>query len=90
MDLYALDEIKSLFGCEIEPVIALDHVVVNSINRVYERDKEMTEGIEDDTEGITEYDIHEPKDLLDADDEAPIRNAINIKIQCFPLIFRII
>ena len=77
LDLYALDEIKSLFGCEIEPVIALDHVVVNSINRVYERDKEMAEGIEDDTEGITEYDIHEPKDLLDADDEAPIIRFVN-------------
>lgn len=77
LDLYALDEIKSLFGCEIEPVLALDHVVVNSINRVYERDKEMAEGIEDDTDGITEYDIHEPKDLLDADDEAPIIRFVN-------------
>lgn len=77
LDLYALDEIKSLFGCEIEPVLALDHVVVNSINRVYERDKEMAEGIEDDTEGITEFDIHEPKDLLDADDEAPIIRFVN-------------
>lgn len=76
-DLYALDEIKSLFDCEIEPVLALNHVVVNSINRVYERDKEMAEGIEDDTEGITEYDIHEPKDLLDADDEAPIIRFVN-------------
>lgn len=77
LDLYALDEVKSLFGCEIEPVIALDHVVVNSINRVYERDKEMADGIEDDTEGITEYDIQEPKDLLDADDEAPIIRFVN-------------
>ena len=77
LDLYALDEIKSLFGCEIEPVLALDHVVTNSINRVYERDKEMTEGIEDDSQGITEYDIHEPKDLLDADDEAPIIRFVN-------------
>lgn len=77
-DLYALDEIKSLFGCDIEPVLALNHVVINSINRVYERDKEMTEGIEDDdAEGITEYDIHEPKDLLDADDEAPIIRFVN-------------
>lgn len=77
LDLYALDEIKSLFGCEIEPVLAMDHVVVNSINRVYERDREMAEGIEDDSEGITEYDIHEPKDLLDAEDEAPIIRFVN-------------
>lgn len=77
LDLYALDEVKSLVGCEIEPVLALDQVVLNVINRVYERDKEIGEGIEDDTEGITEYDIHEPKDLLDADDEAPIIRFVN-------------
>lgn len=77
LDLYALDEVKSLVDCDIEPVLALDHVVLNVINRVYERDKEIGEGIEDDTEGITEYDIHEPKDLLDADDEAPIIRFVN-------------
>lgn len=78
LDLYALDEIKSLFGCEIEPVLALNHVVINSINRLYERGKEMTEGIEDEeTEGIAEYDIHEPKDLLEAEDEAPIIRFVN-------------
>lgn len=78
VDLYALDEIKSLFGCEIEPVLALNHVVINSINRIYERGKEMTEGIEEDeTTGIAEYDIHEPKDLLEAEDEAPIIRFVN-------------
>jgi len=77
LDLYVLDELKSLFGCEIEPVIALNHVLLDSINRVYERGKEMTEGIEDDSTGISEYDIHEPKDLLDADDEAPIIRFVN-------------
>lgn len=78
LDLYVLDELKSLFDCEIEPVIALNQVVLDSINRVYERGKEMTEGIEDeDSAGISEYDIHEPKDLLDADDEAPIIRFVN-------------
>ena len=77
LDLYVLDELKSLFECEIEPVIALNQVLLDSINRVYERGKEMTEGIEDDSTGISEYDIHEPKDLLDADDEAPIIRFVN-------------
>jgi len=78
VDLYALDEMKSLFGREIEPVLALNHVVINSINRIYERGKEMTEGIEEDeTAGIAEYDIHEPKDLLEAEDEAPIIKFVN-------------
>jgi len=78
VDLYALDEMKSLFGREIEPVLALHHVVINSINRIYERGKEMTEGIEEDEAiGIAEYDIHEPKDLLEAEDEAPIIRFVN-------------
>ena len=77
LDLYALDEVKSLFGCEVEPVLALNHVVLDSINRVYERGKEMTEGIEDDSTGISEYDLQEPKDLLEAEDEAPIIRFVN-------------
>jgi general secretion pathway protein E len=77
LDLYALDEVKSLFGCEIEPVLALNHIVIDTINRVYERGKEMTEGIEDDSAGISEYDLQEPKDLLEAEDEAPIIRFVN-------------
>jgi len=77
IDLYALDEIRSLFGCEIEPVLALNHTVIDTINRVYERGKEMTEGIEDDSTGISEYDLQEPKDLLEAEDEAPIIRFVN-------------
>ncbi|MEW6144962.1 MAG: type II secretion system ATPase GspE [Thermodesulfobacteriota bacterium] len=77
LDLYALDEVRSLFGCEIEPVLALNHIVLDTINRVYERGKEMTEGIEDDSAGISEYDLQEPKDLLEAEDEAPIIRFVN-------------
>ena len=77
VDLYALDEIRSLFGCEIDPVLALNHTVIDTINRVYERGKEMTEGIEDDSTGISEYDLQEPKDLLEAEDEAPIIRFVN-------------
>jgi general secretion pathway protein E len=77
LDLYAIDEDQSLFGCEIEPVLALNHIVLDTINRVYERGKEMTEGIEDDSTGISEYDLQEPKDLLEAEDEAPIIKFVN-------------
>ncbi len=78
LNLYVLDEVKSLFGCEIEPTIALNHTVIDAINRVYERGKEMSEGIDDDEAfSIAEYDIHEPQDLLDAEDEAPIIKFVN-------------
>lgn len=78
LDLYALDELKSLFGCDIEPVLALKNVVIDTINRVYERGKEMADAIdEEEAAGISDYDIHEPQDLLDAEDEAPIIRFVN-------------
>ncbi len=78
VDLYALDEVRSVFGCEVKPVLAFDHVIVESINRVYERGKEMADSIEDeDAVGISELDIQEPKDLLETDDEAPIIRFVN-------------
>ncbi|HWP93682.1 MAG TPA: type II secretion system ATPase GspE [Thermodesulfobacteriota bacterium] len=77
IDLYVLDEVKSLFGCEVEPMLALSQVVLDSINKVYERGKEMRDEIEDETLGITESEFQEPKDLLEAEDEAPIIRFVN-------------
>jgi len=77
LDLYAMDEIKSLYGSQIEPVLTTNNVLINIINRVYERGKEVTDEIEDESLGIFETDIHEPKDLLEAEDEAPIIRFVN-------------
>ncbi|HEX9666101.1 MAG TPA: type II secretion system ATPase GspE [Thermodesulfobacteriota bacterium] len=78
LDLYVLDEVKSLFGCEIEPHLALSHVVMDNINKVYERDKEMTgDMVHHESMGIPESELQEPKDLLEADDEAPIIRFVN-------------
>ena len=78
LDLYVLDEVRSLFGCEIEPHLALSHVVMDNINKVYERDKEMTgEMVHHESMGIPESELQEPKDLLEADDEAPIIRFVN-------------
>jgi general secretion pathway protein E len=77
LDLYVLDEVKSLFGCEIEPFLTLSHVVLDSINKVYERGREMSDEIQEETLGITESEFQEPKDLLEAEDEAPIIRFVN-------------
>jgi len=77
IDLYAIDEISALFGCSIETLLTHNHIVYESINRVYEQGKEMDEDIDDDSIGITEAEIQEPKDLLDTDDEAPIIRFVN-------------
>jgi general secretion pathway protein E len=77
IDLYSLDEVKSLFNCEVEPFLSPSHVVLDCINKVYERDREVTENIEGDVTGISEADFQEPKDLLEAEDEAPIIRFVN-------------
>jgi len=77
IDLYAIDEISALFGCSIETLLTHNHIVYESINRVYEKGKEMDEDIDDDSIGITEAEFQEPKDLLDTDDEAPIIRFVN-------------
>jgi general secretion pathway protein E len=77
LNLYALDEVKSLFGCEVEPFLALSSQVIECINKVYERGKEMTDEIEGQALGITESEFQEPRDLLEAEDEAPIIRFVN-------------
>ncbi|NIP37629.1 MAG: type II secretion system ATPase GspE [Candidatus Dadabacteria bacterium] len=77
LDLYSLDELKSLFNCDVEPFLSPSHVVLDCINKVYERDREVTEDIEGDVTGISEAEFQEPKDLLEAEDEAPIIRFVN-------------
>ena len=54
LDLYSLDEVKSLFNCEVEPFLSPSHVVLDCINKVYERDREVNEDIQGDVQGISE------------------------------------
>lgn len=77
MDLYALDEISSLYNCSLQTFITHNYVVISSINRIFEESKEMADEIDDESVGITETEFKEPKDLLDAEDEAPIIRFVN-------------
>src|SRR3990172_2083937 len=77
LDLYVLDEVRSVFACDVEPFLALGPVIIDCINRVYERGTEMRDEIENGTSGITESEFQEPKDLLEAEDEAPIIRFVN-------------
>lgn len=76
LDLYALDEVKSLFNCSLDTYITHGQVIVNSINRIYEQGKEVSGEIEGDT-GFSDTELKEPKDLIEADDEAPIIRFVN-------------
>ncbi len=78
LDLYVLDEVRSLFACDVEPFLALSPVIIDCINKVYERGTEMRDEIESEAPGgITESEFQEPKDLLEAEDEAPIIRFVN-------------
>ncbi|NIP29881.1 MAG: type II secretion system ATPase GspE [Candidatus Dadabacteria bacterium] len=75
-DLYALDEVKSLFNCSLETYITHNSEVVDNINRVYEQSTEVADEIDSDI-GISEAEFHEPRDLIEAVDEAPIIRFVN-------------
>ncbi len=77
VDLYVLDELRSLYGKDIVPHLAAGDAVIDCINKVYERTGDITESIDDSELGITESEIQEPTDILDTDDEAPIIRFVN-------------
>lgn len=68
----ALDDVRALFDRPIRTVVATPSVVVDAINRVYERqdtmgDLESQDGVQEDNQA----------DLLDSDDDAPIIRWVN-------------
>lgn len=76
-ELYALDEIRSRFNCSLETYIALEHVLNDSINRVYEQGKDIVSEDINEGSGLSDVEFTEPQDLIEAEDEAPIIKFIN-------------
>lgn len=76
-ELYALDEVRSRFNCSLETYIALEHVLNDSINRVYEQGKDVVSEDINEGSGLSDMEFTEPQDLIEAEDEAPIIKFIN-------------
>lgn len=76
-ELYALDEVRSRFSCSLETYIALEHVLNDSINRVYEQGKDVVSEDINEGSGLSDMEFTEPQDLIEAEDEAPIIKFIN-------------
>ncbi|MFO0667978.1 MAG: type II secretion system ATPase GspE [Polyangiaceae bacterium] len=72
-DVAALDDLRLLFGKNIEPSVAGAEKIVDAINRVYERDAGAGE-LETDEDNIQE-DV--AGDVLDSDDDAPVIRWVN-------------
>ncbi len=76
-ELYALDEIRSRFNCSLETYIALERVLTDSINRIYEQGKDVVSEDINEGSGLSDMEFTEPQDLIEAEDEAPIIKFIN-------------
>jgi general secretion pathway protein E len=77
----ALDELRVLLHRPIRPVLAEGQLILEGINRVYDRSAGEAEALIDDLEETSldtlAHELEEPKDLLDASDEAPIIRLVN-------------
>lgn len=81
LNFYPLDDLRLLTGMEIKPVLAPPEVIMEAINRVYDRAAESAERMMSDLSeenlDTLAQELEEPKDLLDASDEAPIIRLVN-------------
>jgi general secretion pathway protein E len=82
LNVFPLDDIRLLLGCNVVPVLATSATIIDTINRIYERDSDTAQQIIEDIDDELSLDalsqeLEEPTDLLDASDEAPIIRLAN-------------
>lgn len=77
-NLQCLDDLRVIFQKEVRPVLCESKVILDAINRVYERVKQnLISEIEEEQEEF-DYDLKEPVDLLESSDsDAPIIKFVN-------------
>lgn len=83
-DPRALDvaaDLRALFGRPVEPLVVPASSILAAINAAYDEAQGSAEAVMGDIETETlddvAHDLEEPRDLLDADDEAPIIRLVN-------------
>ncbi len=86
LDMAPIDDLHLLFdGAEIELVLARESVILRAINLVYDRGvtstDQLAEEAHDDLDALATEISHEPKDLLDSTDDAPIIRLVNSLLQ---------
>ncbi len=77
-NLQCLDDLRVVFQKEIKPVLCETKLVLDAINRVYERIKQnIISDISEETDEM-DYDLNEPVDLLEASEsDAPVIRFVN-------------
>jgi general secretion pathway protein E len=81
-----LDDLRILFGAhDVEAVLSPQASVISAINEVYDRGTvstgQLAEEATDDLDTLADEASHEPQDLLEATDDAPIIRLVNSLLQ---------
>jgi general secretion pathway protein E len=84
--LEPIDDLRMLFeGNEVRLELANQRTILGAINEVYDRGPGSTDALAedaaDDLDHLAEEISHEPQDLLDASDDAPIIKLVNSMLQ---------
>jgi general secretion pathway protein E len=76
-----IDDVRVLLHHPVRVVVAPGPVIVDAINRVYDlasgSASELMDGLDEERLDLVATELEEPRDLLDADDEAPIIRLVN-------------
>jgi general secretion pathway protein E len=77
-NIQCLDDLRVIFQKEVKPVLCESKVLLDSINRVYERVREnLVSEIEDESDNV-DIDLEGPVDLLEtSENDAPIIKFVN-------------
>ena len=80
-EIAALDDLRLLFGARIEPVIVPHPILQEALNRVYDHASQSTQELLDTLDekalDLDAAEWQEPRDLLEASDDAPIIRLVN-------------
>ncbi len=82
LNTFALDDLRMILGQPVKPVLATSEVVLDGINRLYDRAvagqaEDLVDDLEQTDLDTLAQELEEPTDLLDASDEAPIIRLVN-------------
>jgi general secretion pathway protein E len=82
LDTYPLDDLASMLGCEVDPVLAPRIEITNLINKAYKRKADMVDEAldtldEGDLLGLT-AEVEASEDILDVANKAPIIKLVNM------------
>ncbi|MGE0820779.1 MAG: type II secretion system ATPase GspE [Candidatus Binatia bacterium] len=77
----ALDDLRLLFGRAVHPIVVAKPVLHEALNRAYDQASQSTQALLDTLDekvlDLDAADWQEPRDLLEANDEAPIIRLVN-------------